>query len=135
MKKTILISILLTTIVFSSCSLFKNTTKKIEKKLIGKWEFVNIKSPDMTVEQQRELESYIKEALKGSYLRIDADKTFVMKMKDENQDGEWKVSEDGKELTLADELTFVIDELTEDVLTITTKNDKKKLTMYLERAE
>ena len=135
MKKTILISILLTTIVFGSCSLFKNTTKKIEKKLVGKWEFVNIKSPDMTVEQQQELESYIKEALKGSYLQIDADKTFVMKMKDENQDGEWKVSEDGKELTLADELTFVIDELTEDVLTITTKNDKKKLTMFLERAE
>ena len=136
MKKTVLISIILTILVFSSCSLFKNHSKSTSKQLIGKWEFVNIKSPDMTEKQQLELESYIKEAIKGSYLKIDADNTFEMILKNENQDGAWRVSKDGKELILVgkDELILTIDELTNDILTVTTKNDKKVI-MYLERAE
>lgn len=134
MKKSILVSIILTSLIFSSCSLFRSASKKTEKLLIGKWEFVNIKSPDMTGKEQQELESYIKEALKGSYLKINSDKTFVMKMKNENQEGKWSVSKDGKELSLAeDEIIFTIKELTEDILTLTT-SDKKKLIMYLERA-
>jgi len=133
MKNFKILSLTLLVFAFSSCGLFQNAQKKVEKSLIGKWDFTFVKSASAG-EVTPEYESLMKELLKDSFFTFSADKTYEISLMGEIIAGTWAVSEDGKYvLTNEEETKLEIIEMSDEKLVLSSKTDEDIITMYLKK--
>lgn len=118
MKNIFTISSIITfLLLFSAC------TKAPSELIIGKWNIVDVKTTiEMTDEQKDSFKQTLEEIKAGSFLQINEDKTFNRDYMGETSTGKWKISEDGKKLTLTYGSTnevSKINELTDKSLSLT----------------
>lgn len=128
--KTKLISIILISIlIISSCSL----TKKLEKKLIGKYSVEMLKSLD----KENPTDAYnnlLKDLLKGSYIQFKGNKTYNFHLAGKDFKGSWYFSEDGKTiLTDKKDIKFKINKFTENGLELNSFNKDDEVLMILKK--
>jgi len=113
----------------SSCSV----TKKLEKKLIGKYAVEMLKS-NINEEPADAYKNLLKDILKGSYIQFNDDKTYVFKFAGKQFKGFWHFSEDGKTiLTDKKDIKFSIDKFTEIGLNLKSFNKDDEILMILKK--
>ena len=100
MKNSVLILSTLLIILSSSCSVFKNSTERIEEKLIGKWYFINVKITNIPKNEANELQDDINKNIKSGYILFSKDKTCVFKTFDGTKQGTWEVTNKGASIIM-----------------------------------
>lgn len=125
-KYTTVISLI---ILFASCSI----TKKMEKKIVGKWEITSLKLDD-NKKLSDTFSKVTNDMLKGSYIDFKSDKTFDFSILNQVQSGTWQISEDGKKILTPDNgNSFEIVSLVENVLTLKSVKKSKTVLMVLKK--
>lgn len=128
--KTKFISIILFSIlIISSCSV----TKKLEKKLVGKYSVEMLKSGDKE-NTTAAYNNLLKGLLKGSYIQFSEDKTFNFHLAGKDFKGLWYFSEDGETIfTDNKDIKFQIKKFSENGLELNSFNKNDIILMILKK--
>lgn len=124
--------LLIVLFIISSCS------KKPAEMIVGEWKIVDIATSDEIPEEIMEQHKQSLEEMKASSLFvIKADSTFDNTISETTNSGKWKLSEDGKKLTLiyeaGNEEVSNIDELSETKLVTSIDVNGAKNTISFEK--
>ncbi len=129
MKTKYLSSALIFFLIISSCSM----TKKLEKKMIGKYAVEMIKTSNKE-EPSDAYENLLSDLLKGSYIQFNEDKTYEFNLAGKMHKGSWYFSEDGNTLfTDNKDLKFQINKFTETGLELNSFNKDDVVLMILKK--
>ncbi len=129
LKIQYIILITLTLLIVTSCSI----TKKLEKKLIGKYAVEMLKSN--SGEQPGDTYTNLLQGLlKGSYIQFNDDKTYTLSLANKISKGNWSISDDGKTiLTDKKNIKFQIIKFTENGLELNSLNNNDVVLMILKK--
>ena len=135
MKKTGFISLFVIATIFSSCAIFQNSTKNLEKKIIGHWNYEQLIDVSLSENEQTQLDYEFKDILSKSFIEFNNDYTYTMEFNNENLEGNWSISKKG-ELILQNNNIFIIDEISINKLTLINRGETKKtdIKMLLKKA-
>ncbi|NOZ35975.1 MAG: hypothetical protein GXO80_11830 [Chlorobi bacterium] len=116
-------------LLISSCSI----TKKLEKKLVGKYAVEMLKSSS----EEKAGDTYtnlMKGLLEGSYIQFNENKTYELSLAKKITKGTWQFSDDGKTiLTDKKNIKFRIKNFTENGLELNSFNNKDVVLMILKK--
>lgn len=116
-------------LLISSCSI----TKKLEKKLVGKYAVEMLKSSS----EEQAGDTYtnlMKGLLEGSYIQFNENKTYELSLAKKITKGTWQFSDDGKTiLTDKKNIKFRIKKFTENGLELNSFNNKDVVLMILKK--
>jgi len=108
-------------------------TKKLEKKLIGKYTVEMIKSGEKS-EPADAYENLLKDLLKGSFIQFNQNKTYNFQIAGKIFSGSWQFSEDGKTIfTDNKDIKFSINKFTENGLELNSFNKNDVVLLILKK--
>lgn len=123
MKSLKIIPFILIMMIVASCSV----TKKVEKKITGKWSIVNIYEDS----QKNNDDKLMKDLLESSYIEFKEDKTFEISIMGKKQTDKWSISEDGKKI-LSSQKNIFFEVLKFDESGMTLKSIKENKSVLLD---